>query len=424
MADHGELPGVPNRFALFSDEVHPNRFSTYALNVMALSMLYNESPLNYPSDLYVVDAHGMRDPNGWYWSLTVPKDYATVVKNLVWDVLNAYPPARMKPRLFIANRRLEPVIAGQPCRVELKALHAKGPCAWTISTGILPQGFSFSAQGVLAGQSAAVGNYPVTVKLTDGTSSCERPLVLSISRDTPPRLPEQPLRTVSLDQYVVQPLKAEGGVGNTTWSVAKGKLPHGMMLTSAGMLVGSPGNQAISPSRSRWKIPFPKDRAAEKTLTWPIGYPPSDVLQARCLNYLGDERAPTSDGPHHGLRASRRQVGRIFLETRPRRRQAGQRDADREGFLRRRLDVVQAGRRAPRSPVLAVKVLDGPKGKTPKDGIHIFIDGNHNRSVVYSSDDTHLFVPRNHKGATPNNLAASTVFAMPACTRFPAATPC
>ena len=54
--------------------------------------------------------------------------------------------------------------------------------------------------------------------------------------------------------------------------------------------------------------------------------------------------------------------------------------------------------------ILAVKVLDGPKGKTPKDGIHIFIDGNHNGSAIYSGDDTHFFVPRNHKGGWAQSL--------------------
>ena len=54
--------------------------------------------------------------------------------------------------------------------------------------------------------------------------------------------------------------------------------------------------------------------------------------------------------------------------------------------------------------VLAVKVLDGPQGKTPKDGIHIFLDGNHNQSVIYSGDDTHFFVPRNHKGGWAQSL--------------------
>ena len=35
--------------------------------------------------------------------------------------------------------------------------------------------------------------------------------------------------------------------------------------------------------------------------------------------------------------------------------------------------------------VLAVKVLDGPKGKSAKDGVHIFIDARHDGKVIYGA---------------------------------------
>ncbi len=87
-------------------------------------------------------------------------------------------------------------------------------------------------------------------------------------------------------------------------------------------------------------------------------------------------------------------------------RQEGQRDSDKQASFgavwthQPRGDSKLIGRQL----VLAFKVLDGPKGKSPKDGIHIFIDGNHNRSVMYSGDDTHFFVPRNHKGGWAQSL--------------------
>jgi hypothetical protein len=46
---------------------------------------------------------------------------------------------------------------------------------------------------------------------------------------------------------------------------------------------------------------------------------------------------------------------------------------------------------------LAVKVLDGPAGKTPKDAVHLFIDGCHNRELIYNQDDTHFVVRRDGK---------------------------
>ncbi len=245
LADRGELPGVASRFELFSDSVHPNRLSAYALNVLVMAMLYNESPLAYPADIHPMDSQGRAGPRRRiHRSFQVPEETATVIKRVVWDILQTYPPAGMKPALVIANRRLEPVIADQPYKAELKALHAAGPCAWSIVRGTLPQGLSLSREGLLAGQSAAVGNYPLTIHLTDGKSRCERPLTLQVDQDKPPVIPDQPLEAVPLDQYVLHPLKVEGGVGHITWSVKRRQAAlrrHAVAGRHAGRLAGRAG---------------------------------------------------------------------------------------------------------------------------------------------------------------------------------------
>ena len=46
------------------------------------------------------------------------------------------------------------------------------------------------------------------------------------------------------------------------------------------------------------------------------------------------------------------------------------------------------------SVCVAVKVTDGPAGKTPKDAVHLFLDGRHNREVIYNADDLHVVIPR------------------------------
>ena len=43
---------------------------------------------------------------------------------------------------------------------------------------------------------------------------------------------------------------------------------------------------------------------------------------------------------------------------------------------------------------MAVKVTDGPAGKTPRDAVHLYLDGRHDRGVTYDTDDLHLAVPR------------------------------
>ena len=98
LADRGELPGVASHFELFSDGDHPSKVAAYAINVLVMSMLYNESPLAYPADIHEVDSRG-RPVRGDVFEPSNPAETATVVKRVVWDVLQTYPPAGMPPRL-------------------------------------------------------------------------------------------------------------------------------------------------------------------------------------------------------------------------------------------------------------------------------------------------------------------------------------
>ena len=105
----------------------------------------------------------------------------------------------------------------------------------------MPDGLLLSRDGVLAGKSEAVGSYPLTIQVAAGKESFERQMVLRVCEDAPPVIPDQPLETVALDQYVTQPLVVKGGVGRITWTMAGGTLPYGIRLSPTGMLVGSPG---------------------------------------------------------------------------------------------------------------------------------------------------------------------------------------
>ncbi len=400
MADRGELPGVASRFELFADGGdHPSRFAAYALNLLVMAMLYNESPLAYPYDIYDIDAQGRPIRGDVQRHIRVPQATAIVIKRVVWDILQTYPPAGMPLGLVIANRRLEPAIAGQPYKAQLKPLNAAGPCAWSIVKGTLPQGLSLSLDGVLAGQSAAPGNYPLTVRLTDGKRSCQRPLVLSVDRGAPPRIPDQPLETVALDQRVLQSLKIEGGAGHVAWSVSGGALPYGIRLSPAGMLVGSPGEQGAFSFKIKAEDAFPGGpRSAEKAFAWTIGPASPAALLVKRIDVTGkpDDKTVVIDGKLDEPFWKLDQAIEKKVKGTPTKRASF-------GLVwthQPRGDQKLIGRQL----VLAVKVLDGPKGKTPKDGIHIFLDGNHNRSVIYSGDDTHFFVPRNHQGGWAQSL--------------------
>ena len=402
MADCGDLPGVKSRFELFSDSIHPNRLSSYALNVLVMAMLYDECPLAYPSAIYPVDVRGKPVRGDVFKDIQVPEETATVMKRVVWDVLQTYPRAGMKPALVIAGRRLEPVIAGRPYKAELKGLNLTGPCAWSIVKGALPPGLSLSHDGVISGQSTAPGCYPLVIRLTGAKGLCERPLAVRVDQDKPPAILDRPLKGVPLDQHVLCPLKIEGGVGRITWSVSGGRLPHGLRLSPGGILVGSPGEEGAFTFTVKAEDAFPGGlRSTEKSFAWKIGPATPQALLVKSVAVTGkpDDKTVMIDGkPDEPFWKLDQAI-----------------DKKVRGTPTKRASFAAVWTHLPRNParkespdgrelLLAFKVLDGPKGKTPKDGIHVFMDGNHDRSVIYSGDDTHLFIPRNHKGGWAQSI--------------------
>jgi len=389
MADRGELPGVMSHYDLYADGGdHPSRFGAYALNMMVMSMLYNEPPWTYPTDICPKDARGNKLPTDKKYDIQVPEETAAVIKRVVWDILQTYPPAGMPPSLVIANRSLDPVIAGLPYKTELKALNAAGTCAWSLVKGTLPPGLTLSPQGILAGTTSATGNFPVTVKLANGGNTFERPLVVSVSKGGPPSIPDQTLKTARLDEYVMQPLKIDGGVGAISWSLVDGKLPYGVRLSPGGMLVGSPGEAGHFTFKVKAEDSFPGGpRSTEKELTWTTGPAASETLQVKALEVpaKGDDKAFAIDG----------NTNKPFWKLdQPIAKKVKGEPAAKASFGAVWTYAIQYSKTGARDLVLAIKVLDGPKGKGAKDGVHVFIDGNHNRSVIYSGDDTHFFYAR------------------------------
>ncbi len=257
-------------------------------------------------------------------------------------------------------------------------------------------------------------------------AASKRPLVLSVSQGDLPSIPDQPLKSVSLDEYVMQPLKVTGGVGHVTWSFGGGKLPYGIMLSPAGILVGNPGEEGDFTFKVKARDSHPAGpRTAEKQLTWKIGPARPDALKVKYV-LKKDERAAIGGDlskvqENKSIKIDGKLDEPFWSLDQPIRKKVMGRPEKKASFA-----AVWTANCHPYGPrpgwyelgefkgakcylegcdlLLAVKVLDGSKGKTPKDGIHIFIDGNHNRSVIYSGDDTHFFVPRDHKGGWAQSL--------------------
>jgi hypothetical protein len=388
LADAGQLPGVANRFELFSDGGHLSKLGMYAVDVLVCAMLYNESPLNYPASYGRKDARG-NIISGWYESLEVPEPGARIVRQRAWDILLTYPPAGLSTSLVIADRHLPPAIMGQPYSEKLKSLNAQGPCKWSIVQGQLPQGLNLSTEGAIAGQSQATGENALIVRVEDGKGAFQRPLSLRVSEDKPPVLAQTDLKPIGLDEYVFHAMKAQGGVGTVKWDLAEGKLPFGVQLTPAGVLVGTPGEAGEFRFTVRVTDSHPAGgRSATQALTWSIGPASPQSLLVKSIKPAAGAKSSDLIKVDGKLEES------FWNLDQPIAKKAQGTPRKQASFGTVWLDE---GKGKGQALYVAVKVMDGPVGKTPKDAIHVYLDGRHNHEVIYNADDLHVIIPRKGK---------------------------
>ncbi|WP_189644632.1 putative Ig domain-containing protein [Luteimonas gilva] len=121
-----------------------------------------------------------------------------------------------------------------------------GPYSFSLVSGSLPVGVSFSSAGVLSGTPTVPGSYALTIAATDtgstGTGapfSIQQNYVLQVGAPTiviaPPTLPGGTAGTA-----YSQTLSASGGVAPYSYSLLAGALPVGMSFSSGGVFSGTP----------------------------------------------------------------------------------------------------------------------------------------------------------------------------------------
>ncbi|MBX9802944.1 MAG: IPT/TIG domain-containing protein [Caulobacteraceae bacterium] len=118
-----------------------------------------------------------------------------------------------------------------------------GPYSFSLQSGALPAGITLSTTGVLSGTPTVIGSFPIGVRVTDSStgtgpysSTVNLTLVVNAAAITvtPTSLPG-----VMAGLPYEQVMSATGGAGTYTYAVTAGALPNGIILTSAGRLVGS-----------------------------------------------------------------------------------------------------------------------------------------------------------------------------------------
>jgi hypothetical protein len=123
----------------------------------------------------------------------------------------------------------------------LTASGGTAPYTFSVINGSLPTGLTFTSAGVLSGTPTVTNTFNFTVQARDA-NNCTGTRIYAVSIScaainiSPTTLPNAIINNI----YPSQTLTASGGIAPYTFAVTNGSLPTGLMLTSAGVLSGTP----------------------------------------------------------------------------------------------------------------------------------------------------------------------------------------
>ena len=159
------------------------------------------------------------------------------------------------------------------------------PYTWSIASGSLPAGLSFSSSGVVSGTpTSAIGPTFITFQVTDLTSATAMKS-LSFTISTPPSISTSSLPNGTVGTAYSQTLTATGGTSPYSWTIASGSLPAGLTLSSNGLISGTPTAAASSTSVT-FQVTDTNNRTATKVLSMTTACAAWDVNEDGSVNVL------------------------------------------------------------------------------------------------------------------------------------------
>jgi hypothetical protein len=116
-----------------------------------------------------------------------------------------------------------------------------GSYSWNLETGSsLPSGLNLTTAGVLSGTPTVYGSFSFTIKVTSGPVSTTKLFTLEILPPAVGITTGSPLSGGTVGVPYSQTFVATGGTGSYTWSITAGSPPAGLILSSGGVLSGTP----------------------------------------------------------------------------------------------------------------------------------------------------------------------------------------
>jgi sugar lactone lactonase YvrE len=145
----------------------------------------------------------------------------------------------------IVSTSLASGTVGTPYAQALVATGGTPPYTWTITSGMLPTGLTFSPAGSITGTPTVSGSFLMQVQVTDSFLVTSTPVIISISIapsapgglsiTTPPVLIPG-----AIGVAYSQLLSATLGNPPYNWTLTSGALPSGLSLSPSGLISGTP----------------------------------------------------------------------------------------------------------------------------------------------------------------------------------------
>ena len=230
----GLMPGYQTPWDFYSDGIHVNNDASYLVACAFYATIFGKSPVGLPVGAYQAKP-GFRDD-----CVTITPEMARLIQETVWEVVATHPLTGVASddSLKIATPLLDPAVAGEPYRCEVLPAFGKGPWAWSVAGGTLPEGLTLSADGVISGVPEKEGTSKLTIRVTDakGTTALKT-FAFVVEKDVAPSIPLQSIPKQTLGTFFERPLISADGNGIHRWKLKPGeKLPPGLSLDPNGRL--------------------------------------------------------------------------------------------------------------------------------------------------------------------------------------------